>query len=207
MAKLQIIAASIRPTRIGYSVAQWIYQNAEVQHGFSEVELVDLADVNLPMMDEPHHPRLGNYVHQHTRTWSAKVMKADAFIFVMPEYNFGYSAPLKNAIDYLHAEWLYKPVGLVSYGGVSAGTRAAQMIKQVVSALKMVPATEAVAIPFVQQHLDNNGDFIANETILSSAEAMLDELVRLAEVLRPLRARNAHCNSRINSTMTRAFRE
>jgi NAD(P)H-dependent FMN reductase len=189
--KLQIIAASIRPKRVGYPVARWVHESAEAHGGFSDVELVDLAEVNLPMMDEPHHPKLGRYVHQHTRDWSARVMGADAFIFVMPEYNFGYSAPLKNAIDYLHAEWLYKPVGLVSYGGVSAGTRAAQMVKQVVSALRMVPSNEAVTIPFVQRLLDNEGNFAADETVTSAAKAMLDELVRLADALRPLRASDA----------------
>ena len=82
-------------------------------------------------MDEPKHPRLREYEHQHTKDWSARVEAADAFVFVHPEYNYGITAPLKNALDYLSQEWNYKPLGLVSYGGVSAGTRAAQMIKQV----------------------------------------------------------------------------
>src|SRR3979411_368220 len=136
MAKLEIIVASTRPNRVGMPVAQWTDAEARTHGGFDEIELVDLAGGNLPFMNEPHHPRLGNYVHQHTRDWSAKVSEADAFVFVMPEYNYGYSAPLKNAIDYLHTEWFYKPVGLVSYGGVSAGTPAAQMINQVGHTLK-----------------------------------------------------------------------
>jgi NAD(P)H-dependent FMN reductase len=187
MAKLEIIVASTRPNRVGMPVAQWTDAEARTHGGFDEIELVDLAEVNLPFMNEPHHPRLGNYVHQHTRDWSAKVSEADAFVFVMPEYNYGYSAPLKNAIDYLHTEWFYKPVGLVSYGGVSAGTRAAQMIKQVVTTLKMTPLFEAVSIPFVRQFIDEDETVVPNDIMVSSAKAMFDELRRMSEALRPLR--------------------
>src|SRR5882757_591422 len=188
MTKLEIILASTRPNRIGLPVAQWINTEALNHGAFDEIELVDLAEVNLPFMDEPHHPRLRNYQHQHTKDWSAKVNSADAFVFVMPEYNYGFNAPLKNAIDYLHTEWQYKPVGLVSYGGVAAGTRAAQMIKQVITTLKMIPIPEAVSIPFVRQLLDDDGNLVANELMIAAANAMLDELYRLADALRPLRA-------------------
>jgi NAD(P)H-dependent FMN reductase len=187
MAKLEIIVASTRPTRVGLSVGKWIDAEARAHSGFAEVELVDLAEVNLPFMNEPHHPRLAQYTHQHTRDWSAKVAEASAFVFVMPEYNYGYNAELKNAIDYLHNEWKYKPVGLVSYGGVSAGTRAAQMIKQVVTTLKMTPLFEAVSIPFVNQFIDEEGNVVPNDIMESSAKAMFDEMVRVCEVLRPLR--------------------
>jgi len=187
MAKLEIIIASTRPGRVGPTVARWIDGAAREHGGFEEVELVDLAEVNLPFMNEPHHPRLGQYTHQHTLDWSAKVSEADAFVFVMPEYNYGYSAELKNAIDYLHAEWRYKPVGLVSYGGVSAGTRAAQMIKQVVTTLKMTPVFEAVSIPFVHQLIDGEEGLVPNDVMAGSAKAMFDELVRVSAALRPLR--------------------
>ncbi|GAA5053225.1 NADPH-dependent FMN reductase [Streptomyces similanensis] len=188
MSKLEIIVASTRPGRIGPSVARWIEAEAVAHAGFAEVEVVDLAEVDLPFMNEPHHPRLGRYTHQHTRDWSAKVAEADAFVFVMPEYNYGYNAELKNAIDYLHNEWKYKPVGLVSYGGVSAGTRAAQMIKQVVTTLKMTPVFEAVSIPFVQQFLDDDKRLTPNDVMTGSAKAMLDELARVTDALRSLRA-------------------
>src|SRR5579884_3827491 len=145
--KLMIILASTRPGRVGEPIARWFEQTAREQGSF-DVEFVDLAALNLPFMDEPNHPRFKKYAHQHTKDWSAKVESADAFVFVMPEYNYGITAPLKNAIDYLHQEWQYKPVGFVSYGGVSAGTRAVQMIKQVVTTLKMIPVSEAVSIPF-----------------------------------------------------------
>jgi len=184
--KLEIIVASTRPNRVGLKVGQWIESEVVAHGGFDEIELVDLAEVNLPFMNEPLHPRLGQYTHQHTRDWSAKVAEADAFLFVMPEYNYGYNAELKNAIDYLHAEWHYKPVGLVSYGGVSAGTRAAQMIKQVVTTLRMTPVVEAVSIPFVQQFLVD-GKIVPNEVMETSAKAMLDELVRVTGSLQTLR--------------------
>ncbi|MDX6311943.1 MAG: hypothetical protein QOF44_1407 [Streptomyces sp.] len=187
MAKLKIIVASTRPGRVGLTVGQWVEAEARTHGGFADVELVDLAEVNLPFMNEPHHPRLAQYVHQHTRDWSAKVAEADAFVFVMPEYNYGYNAELKNAIDYLHNEWHHKPVGLVSYGGVSAGTRAAQMIKQVVTTLKMTPLFEAVSIPFVHQFVTEEEGLVANDIMTASAKAMFDELKRVGEALVPLR--------------------
>ncbi|MEW2330059.1 NADPH-dependent FMN reductase [Micromonospora chersina] len=187
MSTLQIIIASTRPGRLGLPVAEWINTVAVKHGGFDQVELVDLAEWNLPFMDEPNHPRLRRYEHQHTRDWSATIDRADAFLIVMPEYNFGYTAPLKNAIDYLAHEWAYKPVGLVSYGGVSAGTRAAQMIKQVLTTLKMTPIPEAVHIPFVAQFIDDDGSLRPNETMDAGAEAMLDELVRWTSALAPLR--------------------
>jgi NAD(P)H-dependent FMN reductase len=186
MPTLQIIIASTRPGRVGLPVAEWFRERA-VKHGGFEVEVVDLAEVKLPMMDEPHHPRLRRYTHQHTKDWSATIDRADAYVFVMPEYNYGFTAPLKNAIDYLHEEWQYKPVGLVTYGGVAAGARAAQMIKQVVTTLKMVPVVESVQIPFVAQFLDEQNQLRANEVMEGAATAMLDELVRWSEALAPLR--------------------
>jgi NAD(P)H-dependent FMN reductase len=184
---LQIVIASTRPGRVGLPVAEWIDRAARAHGGF-EVELVDLVDVALPLFDEPNHPRLRQYEHQHTIDWSAIVDRGDAFVFVMPEYNYGFNAALKNAIDYLHTEWNYKTVGLVSYGGVAAGTRAAQMIKQVVTTLKMVPLFEAVSIPFVTQFLDDEGRIVPNETMEQAAAAMFDELLRVTGALAPLRA-------------------
>ncbi|HEY4021344.1 MAG TPA: NAD(P)H-dependent oxidoreductase [Pseudonocardiaceae bacterium] len=187
MSKLEIIIASTRPGRVGLPVAQWVRDQAVTHGGFDEVELVDLAEVNLPFMNEPHHPRLRKYIHQHTKDWAAKVAEADAFILVMPEYNYGFNAELKNALDYLNKEWNYTPVGLVSYGGVAAGTRAAQMIKQVLTTLKMTPLFEAVSIPFVQQFLDEDRRLQPNDVMLTASKAMLDELVQVTKALAPLR--------------------
>ena len=188
MPTLQIIIASVRQDRAGLPIGQWFAARAEAHRGF-DVDIVDLAQLGLPFMDEPHHPRLRRYTRQHTKDWSARVQHADAFVFVTPEYNHGMSAPLKNAIDYLHVEWQHKPVGFVSYGGVAAGTRAVEQTKQVVTALKMVPVVEAVTIPFFQQFLDDDGGAVqANEPMEQGAAAMLDELVRVEAALRPLRA-------------------
>ena len=187
MAKLEIIVGSTRPGRVGLPIGQWVEAEARAHAGFAEVELIDLAEVNLPFMDEPNHPRLARYTHQHTRDWSAKVSEADAFVFVAPEYNHGLTAPLKNAIDYLFNEWTHKPAGLVSYGGVSAGTRAAQMIKQVFTSVKLVPVNEAVYLPFVRKFIDDEGNLRPNESLETSATAMLDELLRYATALAPLR--------------------
>jgi NAD(P)H-dependent FMN reductase len=150
--------------------------------------LVDLVDFNLPLFDEPHHPSERVYTKQHTKDWSASVEAADAFVFVTPEYNFGMNAALKNAIDFLYFEWQYKPVGIVSYGNTSAGLRAAQMTKQVVTTLKMVPVTESVAIHFVGTHLDDDGRFKGTAAMEGAAEGMLAELHKMAVALQPLRA-------------------
>lgn len=182
---LHVVVASTRPGRVGLSVGQWFCAAAE-RHGGFALEFVDLAEVDLPLLDEPNHPRLRQYTREHTKAWSERVERADAFAFVMPEYNHGFSAPLKNAIDYLNREWRYKAVGLVSYGGVSGGTRAAQMLKPVLAVLKMVPMSEAVIIPFVQQFVDD-GVFRADEPLEKAAQALLDELLRWTGVLKPLR--------------------
>jgi NAD(P)H-dependent FMN reductase len=181
-----IVIASTRPGRVGLPVAQWFAREAEAHGGFA-LDVADLAEIRLPFMDEPHHPRLRRYTHAHTKQWSARVDAADAFVFVMPEYNYGYSAPLKNALDYLHQEWQYKPVGFVSYGGIAAGTRAQQLLKPVLSALRLTPAGEAVLIPFVAKRIGDDGSFQADDTLRASARAMLDELLRLHGALAPLR--------------------
>jgi len=186
MPRLSIIIGSTRPGRAGLPIADWFADRARGHGGF-EIDVVDLAELNLPMLDEPNHPRLRQYTHQHTKDWSARIAGSDAFVIVTPEYNHGYSAALKNAIDYLHHEWHYKPVGFVSYGGVAAGTRAMQQLKQVVTALRMLPLTDAVNIPFHTQFLDDDGRVQANEVMEQAADVMLDELVRVAETLRPLR--------------------
>jgi NAD(P)H-dependent FMN reductase len=190
MPQLMIVIASTRPGRIGLPVAEWFMQRA-VGHGGFEVGLVDLAVLQLPLLDEPAHPRLRTYTKEHTRQWSTLVEEADAFVFVTAEYNHGYPAALKNAIDYLHNEWHYKPLGFVSYGGVAAGTRAVQQLKQVVAAIKLVAVVEAVNIPFVAQFLDDQGVVQANDVMEQAADAMLDELLRVQAALRPLRAHAA----------------
>ena len=181
---LHVVVASTRPGRIGPAFGQWFSALAR-QHGGFEVVDIDLADVGLPFMDEPHHPKLGRYTHKHTLDWSASVNSADTFVFVTPEYNYGYNAVLKNAIDYLHAEWADKAVGFLGYGGIGAGTRAIQQLKQVVTTLRMVPVFEAVNIPSAAQALDGNGQVKPDEVRELAATAMLDELLRMTRKLRP----------------------
>ena len=187
MPTLQIIIASTRPGRVGLPVADWFAARAR-HHGTFELDVVDLAELGLPFMDEPNHPRLRRYEHQHTKEWSARVDAADAFALVTPEYNHSYNAPLKNAIDFLHAEWAYKPVGFVSYGGIAAGTRAMQALKPSLVALKMTPVLEAVNIPFHAQFIGEDGQVHANDVMDAAADAMLAELAKLTGALRSLRA-------------------
>lgn len=187
MPVLQVVTASTRPGRQGPRVAAWFEAQA-LSHGAFEVEMVDLAEVALPVFDEPRHPRLQEYEHDHTRAWSERVRRADAFVFVTPEYNFGPPPSLVNALDYLVREWAYKPAGFVSYGGVSAGLRGVQATKQIVSALKMVPLVEAVAIPFFSRHVDvETGRFDPGEVQEKAARVMLDEMVRWTGALAALR--------------------
>jgi NAD(P)H-dependent FMN reductase len=181
-----MVIASTRPGRVGLPVADWFGGRVET-HGAFELEVVDLAELALPFMDEPHHPRLRRYEHEHTKAWSAQVEAADAFAFVMPEYNWGLTAPLKNAIDYLHMEWRYKPVALVSYGGVSSGLRAAAMVRQVMAAVKATVITDTVSIPFVAQFLDDERVFHPNDTLQESSLVALGELVKVEAALRGLR--------------------
>lgn len=186
MANLLILSCSTRPGRKGPAVAQWFEQVAR-RHGAFEIELLDLADVNLPMFDEPEHPRLQKYEHQHTKAWSARVSAADAFVFVTPEYNFSPPPSLLNALDYLYNEWNYKAAGFVSYGGLSGGMRSVEITKHVLTTLKVVPIVEAVAIPTFSQYLAEDGRFVAIEAHHKAAESMLTELGRWTKALAGLR--------------------
>lgn len=182
---LLMIVASTRPGRVGRSVADW-FEDAAREHGAFEVEVADLKELDLPFLDEPNHPRLQKYTHDHTKRWSAIVERAHAVVFVMPEYNYGFNAPVKNALDYLFHEWRHKPVSFVSYGGVSGGLRATQMFKQVVTTVGMHPTQAAVTIPVVAESM-GDGRFTPDDVVAESAAPMLDELASLSEALRPLR--------------------
>jgi NAD(P)H-dependent FMN reductase len=187
MPKLLTIIASTRPGRVGLPVGNWFMERARAHGGF-ELELVDLYELDLPLLDEPNHPRLRQYTQAHTHAWSALVESADAVVIVTAEYNYGYPAALKNAIDYLHHEWRYKPVGFVSYGGVAAGTRAVQQLKQVVGALQLFAVANSVNIPFVTQFLDDDRVIKANDVMVKAAADMLDELLTVGAALEPLRS-------------------
>lgn len=184
--KLKVIVGSTRPGRVGLHVGKWIHQVAQ-EHPKFDADLVDLAEVGLPLYDEPNHPRLRKYEKEHTKRWSAIVDEADAYVLVMPEYNYSVAPALANALDFVFQEWACKPAGFVSYGGVSGGLRAAQLIKVTLSALKVVPINEAVVIPFVANHI-KDGAFVPSDLHVTAAGQMLDETARWAEALKPLRA-------------------
>ena len=183
--KLTVIIASVREGRQGEAVARWFVERA-TQHGTFDVEVADLKEHDLPIFDEPHHPRLKKYVHDSTKQWSALVDGSDAFVFVTPEYNYTMPPALVNAVDTLYHEWTYKPVGFVSYGGVSGGIRSVQTAKLMVTGFKMMPMVEAVNIPFFTQLIEN-GVFKSNETYDKAVPVMLDELLKWTEALKPLR--------------------
>jgi NAD(P)H-dependent FMN reductase len=179
---LQIIVGSTRPGRRGHAVATWIHDLA-VQHAGFEVRLVDLAEVALPLLDEPRPPQRGQYDHEHTRRWSAIASAAEAYVFVVPEYNHSYNAATKNALDYLAKEWAGKPVAFVGYGGVAAGARAVQALLPVVCALGLVPLASSVNIPFIRQAVNRDGVFEPAPGLDENATGVIDELLRLTTAL------------------------
>jgi len=183
--KLTVVLASVRDGRVGEAIAQWFVTRAK-EHGKFDVELADLKELNLPILNEPDHPRLKKYIHESTKRWSAIVGGSDAFVFVTPEYNYTLPPALVNALDTVYHEWTYKPVGFVSYGGVSGGMRSVQTAKLMVTGFKMMPMIEAVNIPFYTQLMEN-GVFKSNELHDKAVPVMLDELLRWSEALKTLR--------------------
>ena len=186
MYNLKVISSTVRPGRKGPLVAAWITELAK-QNGNFNVELLDLGEIKLPMMDEPNHPVMKNYQHAHTKWWSAKIDEADAFIFVTGEYDYNYPAPLRNALEYLSQEWGYKPAAIVSYGGISAGTRAANALKADLSTFRMVPLAEAIHFPFFQQNITDENEFMPGEISQKSAHNMLKQLVRWTKGLKAIK--------------------
>ncbi|MGH8274810.1 MAG: NADPH-dependent FMN reductase [Gammaproteobacteria bacterium] len=184
--ELHIVICSTRPGRVGPSVARWFHGFVE-SHSKFNAQLVDLADFNLPVYDEPVHPALQKYQNAHTKAWSESVAAADAYIFVTPEYNYSPPPSLVNALDYVYREWNYKPCGFVSYGGVSGGLRAVQAVKMQITTLKMMPMVEGVMIPMVASLIDDSGAFQSNELIDKSAVTLLDELLRWTLGLKAMR--------------------
>ncbi|MFC7546289.1 GNAT family N-acetyltransferase [Plantactinospora sp. GCM10030261] len=182
-----VIVASTRPGRLAPAITDWFVRATlpETADRGITVDIADLADIGLPLLDEPEHPASGHYLHQHTRAWSRRVAAADAFVIVTPEYNYGMPAVLKNAVDFLYQEWAWKPVAFVSYGNTSAGTRSVQMTKQVVTTLKMMPIGATVALRIADSIRD--GQVVESTRLDEAARAMLRELTRVASVMRSLR--------------------
>jgi NAD(P)H-dependent FMN reductase len=180
-----VILGSTRQGRHGDTVARWLMGRL---HNRSEAifELVDLRDLALPFFDAPAGPAYGP-VAAVARGWADRVDDADGFIFVTPEYNHGYPAPLKNAIDHLYAEWAHKPAAIVSYGGHAGGYRAAEQLRQVLIELKIVPVREQVGIPAIWAAFDDAGE-PRDVSLGGSVEAMAAELLWWATALLPARA-------------------
>lgn len=144
MLNVGIIIGSTRPNRVGESVAQWVHENAKKRTD-ATFELVDIRDFNLPLLDEPMPPSSGNYSREHTKRWSAKIASFDGYIFVTPEYNHGTSGALKNAIDFLWAEWGNKAAGFVSYGS-TGGVRAVEHLRLVMAEVEVATVRVQVAL-------------------------------------------------------------
>src|SRR5438067_5778847 len=144
MIKVAIILGSTRPGRLGEAVARWVYEIAK-QRSDAEFELVDLLDYDLPLLDEPVPPALGQYSQPHTLAWAAKIAAFDAYVFVTPEYNHGPSGSLKNAIDYLYREWNNKAAGFVGYGS-AGGTRAVEQLRLILAELQVATVRNQVGL-------------------------------------------------------------
>ncbi|NYD44556.1 NAD(P)H-dependent FMN reductase/GNAT superfamily N-acetyltransferase [Actinomadura luteofluorescens] len=185
--RVLVLVCSTRPGALGPAVGAWLTETITPRAAELGAELVPLAlaDLGLPFLDEEDHPSSGVYRNEHTRRWSAIVDAVDGLIVVTPEYNYGMPASLKNALDYLSREWAWKPIGFVSYGNTSAGTRAVQHAKQVVTTLRLVPLGSTVALRIADAVHD--GEVRPAAAAGEAAIDVLDELVRVAHALRPMR--------------------
>ena len=184
MAHIQVIVGSTRPGRSGRKIADWFLANADAPAG-STIELIDLADINLPLLDEPISAMNNQYSKDHTKQWSDTVAKADGFVWVTPEYNHGTSAALKNAIDYLYKEWTYKPVAFVGYGGMGA-TRAIESLVVTASELSMFPLKSRYHVIDVWSAINDDGS-VKPELIRGNASAVLAEVAKVADATNSLR--------------------
>lgn len=181
MARIAVVIGSNRPKRICPEIAEWVRSTAERGSSLA-FELLDLGAVALPFLYEPEMAALGEYVHEHTRRWSALVSSYDGFVFVFPQYNWGYPAVLKNALDYLYAEWRDKPAALVTYGTRGGGRAAAQM-QTVLQGLHMRNTATNPALNTSPSQLDGNGRFIDVETAFAP---FVSDVVTMASELEDL---------------------
>lgn len=182
-----IVVGSVRPGRVGLRIADCVRQVAASNTDL-EIDLVDLAELALPFVDEPGHPAAGRYVNPHTIAWSERVDAADAFVFTTPEYNHSHSPALKNAIDYLYWEWFRKPVGIVSYGGISSGTRGAVSLAPVLVTLGLIVARGNLHLPFPADHLSDHGDYELTEIQRDELLQLLKQLGAMVPAATALRA-------------------
>lgn len=189
MIKIQVIMGSTRQGRFVEQPAKWIFEKLQAQEGV-EAELIDLRDWPLPFFDEPVSPGMmgvmkKDYVSELGKKWASKIGEADGYLIVTPEYNHGYPAVLKNAMDYVYNEWNNKPVAFLSYGGAAGGTRSVQQLRQVVVELQMLPIRNGVHIPMYWTQLDEKGQ-IKPESFHGS-DAMIEQLISWAKKLKSVR--------------------
>ena len=184
MTRIGIILGSTRPNRNGEQVARWVYDIAAGRTD-AEFELVDLRDYPLPHLDEPLPPSMGQYQNEHTKQWADKIASFDGFVFVTPEYNHSTSGVLKNAIDYLYAEWNNKAAGFVSYGSVG-GARAAEHLRLIAGELQMADVRQQVALSLLTE-FENFSVFKPSDYNKAALNTLLDQVIAWSTALAPLR--------------------
>ena len=182
--RIAIILGSTRPGRNGGAVARWVSEIAK-QRSDAEFELVDIQDYDLPLLDEPLPPAMGQYGKEHTKRWAAKIASFDGFVFVTPEYNHGPSGALKNAIDYLYAEWNNKVAGFVSYGS-AGGTRAVEQLRLVMAELQIADVRAQVALSLFAD-FENFRVFKPASHQETSISEMLDQVIRWSHASKMVR--------------------
>jgi NAD(P)H-dependent FMN reductase len=185
MTKIGIIIGSTRPGRNGEAVARWVHEHASLRDD-AEFELIDLLDYQLPHLDEAVPPTMGQYAKEHTKAWAAKIASLDGFVFVTPEYNHSTSGALKNAIDFLYAEWNNKAAGFVSYGSVG-GARAVEHLRLICAELQIATVRSQVALSLFTDFV-NFTEFKPSEVHLQPLDVMLTQLIAWTKALAPLRA-------------------
>ncbi len=184
MTRIGIILGSTRPNRNGEQVARWVFDIAS-RRDDAEFELIDLRDYPLPHLDEGLPASMGQYANEHTRQWAQKIASFDGFVMVTPEYNHSTSGVLKNAIDYLYAEWNNKAVGFVSYGAVG-GARAAEHLRLISAELQMADVRQQVALSLVTE-FENFSVFRPSDYSVQSLEILLGQVIAWSKALAPLR--------------------
>ncbi len=182
--RIGIIVGSTRPGRNGAAVAEWVETLAR-RRGDARFELVDLLDFPLPHLDEPIPASAGRYAKDHTKAWAAKIASFDGFVFVTPEYNHSTSGALKNAIDFLYAEWNNKAAGFVGYGS-AGGVRAVEHLRLVMAELQVATVRAQVALSLATD-FENYSVFRPDPAREKAVTTMLDQLVSWAGALRAVR--------------------
>lgn len=185
MLNVAIILGSTRPGRVGEAVARWVYEIAK-RRTDATFELVDVKDFNLPLLDEPIPPSLGQYTQPHTKRWAAKIAEFDAFVFVTAEYNHGIPGALKNAIDYVFREWNHKAAGFVSYGS-AGGSRAVEQLRLVMAELRVADVRAQVLLSLFTD-FENFTTFTPAASREADVNRTIDEVLAWGAALKPLRA-------------------